>query len=91
MICIVYRLRHLGERLPTEEVRARGVEARLVYSRHPVYPTMRATLFDQATGASIGELECAQIKQIDAGVLVTGSEQHASQLGVRQTWWCVPR
>ena len=32
----------------------------------------------------------AQIKQIDAGILVTGREHHVGKLGVRQTWWCVP-
>ena len=88
---MVYRLRRLGERLPTDEIRAGGVPARFVFGRHPVYPTMRASLFDAATGRSLADLECAQIKQVkDDGFLVAGFELHPSCSGARQTWWCVP-
>lgn len=41
---MVYRLRRLGERLPTDEVRAGGTSAGFVFGRHPVHPTMRASL-----------------------------------------------
>lgn len=88
---MVYRLRLLGERLPTDEVRAGGMSARFVFGRHPVHPAMRASLFDLETGRNLAQLESAQVKQIaDGGVLVTGFEFHPGRAGTRQTWWCVP-
>ena len=88
---MVYRLRRLGERLPTDEVRAGGMLARFVLGRHPVHPAMRASLFDPATGRSLADLECAQIKQVrDDGFLVAGFGLHPGRAGTRQTWWCVP-
>ena len=91
VFCMGYHLRRLGERLPTDEVRAGGVPARFVFGRHPVHPAMRASLFDPETGRNLDQLEGAQIKQIAAGgVLVTGFELHPDRAGTRQTWWCVP-
>jgi hypothetical protein len=91
VFCKVYRLRLLGERLPTDEVRAGGMPARFVFARHPVHPAMRAYLFDPETSRNLAQLESAQIKQIaDGGVLVTGFELHPGRAGTRQTWWCVP-
>jgi hypothetical protein len=88
---MVYRLRCLGQRLPTDEVRAGGISARFVLKRHPVHPAMRASLFDPETGRNLDQLESAQIKQIaDGGVLVTGFELHPGRAGMKQTWWCVP-
>ena len=91
VFCMVYRLRRLGERLPTDEVRAGGISARFVFKRHPVHPAMRASLFDPETGRNLDQLESAQIKQIaDGGVLVTGFELHPGRAGMKQTWWYVP-
>jgi hypothetical protein len=88
---MVYRLRLLGERLPTDEVRAGVVPARFVFGRHPVHPAMRASLFDPETGRNLAQLESAQVKQVgDDGFLVAGFELHPGRAGSRQTWWCVP-
>ena len=68
-----------------------GMPTRFVFGRHPVHPTMRASLFDPATGQSLADLECAQIKEVkENGFLVAGFELHPGSARTRQAWWCVP-
>jgi hypothetical protein len=51
---------------------------------------MRASLLNPVTGVSMDQLDPAQIKKVDGGILVAGFEHHPGQGGERQTWWCVP-
>ena len=79
----------MGERLSGDEVRATGISARFVFGRHPVYPTMRASMIDPDRGIALAWLDCAQITRVDGGIMVCGFEPQTGSADTAQVWWCV--
>lgn len=95
MQVVVYVLRHGGEKLDRETVRARPAEGWLYFGvdTRKVYPATVARLFRSAK-APIDVLEpitFAAVKSIDrGGILITGSEEVRSGVTHRQAWFCLP-
>ncbi len=80
----------MGKKLSRDDVRATGITACLIFGRHPVYPTMRASMVDPVSGIPNASLDCAEITKVDGGVMVRGSDSHFGRAGTVQVWWCVP-
>lgn len=88
MFWTIYQLQKDGNKLPAEDVRQGAVVAGFVFERHPVHPTIRASMVDPANGKRGRWIDTAHIVKVDGGVLVSGYEPMVT--GSRQTWWCVP-
>ena len=89
----VYRLRHQGEKLDGEAVRAAAVQGVLKFGRHIVVPEWEARLFGP-DGQELAMLRCAEVLRIErGGILIRGSiteYDDAGQHFYMQAWWCVP-
>ena len=91
MLCTIYRLRDRGRKLPAYEIKPTGVVALLAFGPHPIHPYARVSMLNPATSVSIGNLDIAVVKRIDArGIMVSGHESRPSEVPTYQTWWCVP-
>ena len=90
VFCTIYRLRTNGHKLSPDQVRLSGFPACLIFDKHPIHPTMRASLLDPATRRTLDYIDNAQIKKVTEGVLVAGFEAGPGAMDSRQTWWCVP-
>ena len=84
MICVLYRLRRWGERLPDAEVKAAPQPGRLVFN----FPPGTAQLLDGER--MLAQLLDVKVVKIDGGILLGGWEEHQGKPQTRQTWWCLP-
>lgn len=91
MLCTIYKLRDRGRKSSADEVKATGVVALLAFGPHPLHPYARVSMLNPATSVSMGDLDIAVVKRIDArGIMVSGHESRPSEVSTWQTWWCVP-
>jgi hypothetical protein len=92
--CIAYPLRRDGVKLPKNEVRAGGKHGWLTFARMPAgQPVWTARLTTSGGASILPDLECANVRHVERGLLIQGLVRQAPRAGtghVRQAWWCVP-
>ena len=96
MLCTVYRLRHQGVKLSSDEIKASALTGTLRVTKHgPMGQPVKEATLQYPTGRDIlPPLRCAKVVTVDrGGLMVHGNVTHFAGLLERvtgQTWWCVP-
>lgn len=95
MQCVVYVLRHRGEKLDQATVRSRPAEGWLYFGQdtRKVYPAECVRLFKSARDPLdvIEPMISARVRKIErGGILISGAEEVRSGVTNPQTWFCVP-
>lgn len=96
MYCIVYPLRRDGKKLPPEEVQAGALVGWLVVDRFMWAPVLQARLWHErpdnhkTSPKYFAQIEHVELKTVQGGILLQGSESTSQGVAQRQAWWIVP-
>jgi len=96
MFCTVYPLRREGKKLPKDEVPAGALVGWLVVDRFMWAPVLQARLWHErpnnhkTSPKYFAQLEHVDLKTVQGGILLQGSESTIQGGAHRQAWWIVP-
>lgn len=96
MQCTVYRLRHQGAKLSSEEIKATTLTGTLRLTKHgPMGQPVKEATLQHPTGRDVlPPLRGAEVVTVDrGGLMVRGHVSHFEGQRERftlQVWWCVP-